>query len=399
MKRRIAGLTAIVIAAVLIAYAFAVYKKPIPALASSISPAAQVSGAAKPILQWPVRAEAAIGAEGFGVLAAHGTQKAQPTASVAKIMTALAVLRQHPLSLGEQGPVLAMTQADVDSYNAYIAEDGSVAKVVKGEKITEYQALEAMLLPSADNMADTLAKWSYGSIGSYSMAANALAASLGMNDSHFGTADASGYSPQTVSTAHDLVLLGQAALKNAVIAQIVAKPTAVVPVAGTVPNVNWLLGSYGINGIKTGNTDQAGGVFLFSARQPLSGGKSVTVIGAVMDKSATLYQALAESIPLAKSAEAGFTVSALVKAGDVMGAYNIPWSGTVDVVAAKSLSIVAWRGQDLTPKISLKPLNAPIAKGDPVGTISFGITSQTIPIVANQPIAAPTWRWRLLHAF
>ena len=37
-----------------------------------------------------------------------------------------------------------------------------------------------------------------------------------MTDSHFGTTDASGYAPDTVSTARDLLLLGQEALKNPV---------------------------------------------------------------------------------------------------------------------------------------------------------------------------------------
>ncbi len=399
MRHRFAGLFAFVLVFVLVLYAIAAFRKPIPALASRISPVATSSGTVQPSLAWPTHAEAAIGADNFGVLSTNGIQTAQPTASVAKIMTALAVLKIHPLALGEQGPTLTLTQADVDSFNAYVAEDGSVAKVAKGEQITEYQLLEAMLLPSADNIADTLAKWAYGSIASYSTVANTMAASLGMDDTHIGTTDASGYSPDTVSTAHDLVLLGEAALKNAVIAQIVAAPSAVVPVAGKEPNVNWLLGSDGINGIKTGNTDQAGGVFLFSAKQMLSGGQSVTVIGAVMDKSATLYQALNESVPLLKSAVSNFSVSTLVHSGDVMGAYNIPWAGTVDVKAAKSLNVITWHGQNLTPKITLTPISAPIAAGQPVGTVGFGITKQTVPIIATQNIPAPTWRWRLTHAW
>jgi serine-type D-Ala-D-Ala carboxypeptidase (penicillin-binding protein 5/6) len=398
MRRRFAGLFAVIIVAVFVAYGFVAYKKPLPALASSITPAADAA-ATPPKLQWPVHAEAAIAAIGYGVLATHGTQKAQPTASVAKVMTALAVLKQHPLAAGQQGPVLTMTQADVNSYNAYVAEDGSVAKVAKGEKITEYQALEALLLPSADNIADTLAIWSYGSIKAYSAAANSYAASIGMGNSYFGTADASGYSPETVSTAHDLVLLGQVALKNPVIAQIVAKPVAKIPVAGAIQNVNWLLGQYCINGIKTGNTDQAGGVYLFSAKQKFASGKSVTVIGVVMDKTATLFQALDESVPLLKSTEANFAMTPLVHAGEVMGTYSVPWNGTINAIAAKSLTAITWRGQSIKPKVSLRRLSTPITAGTQVGTISFSSVPKTVPVVVNQSVSSPTWHWRFLHAF
>jgi serine-type D-Ala-D-Ala carboxypeptidase (penicillin-binding protein 5/6) len=378
-------------------YGFVLYKRPVPALASK-NAALATADLSDPSLTWPKNSEAAIGAEGFGVLASHGEQKAHPTASVTKVMLAVTILKKYPLALGETGPTLTMTQADVNSYNAYVAEDGSVAKVALGEKITEYQALEALLLPSADNIADTLAKWAYGSIGNYSVAANSLAATLGMSDSHFGTTDASGYSPDTVSTAQDLVLLGQEALKNPVIAQIVAKPTASVPVAGTIRNVNWMLGTDGINGIKTGNTDQAGGVYLFSAKRTFTDGQSVTIIGVVMDTSSTLAQALNDSLPLLRSAEKNFTLTTLVNKGQVMGAYDVPWAKKVTAVASGSLTAVTWQGQDVTPKVSLRSLSAPVAKGTRVGTVSFSVTSKTVPVVIEQDIAAPSWQWRLTHA-
>ncbi len=61
----------------------------------------------------------------------------QPIASVAKVMTAYAVLKQKPLSAGQQGPMITITAADVAIYNDYVAKDGSVAKVEQGEQISE----------------------------------------------------------------------------------------------------------------------------------------------------------------------------------------------------------------------------------------------------------------------
>jgi len=396
--RHATAFVAILVVIVISGYGFVAYRKPVVALSPRPTQAAHAI-APGPALDWPIHGEAAIGAVGYGVLATHGIQKPQPTASVAKTMLALAVLKKYPIQPGQQGPILTMTQADVDSYNTYVSEDGSVAKVVVGEKITEYQALEALLLPSADNIADTLARWSYGSISAYSSAANAMASSLGMNNTHFGTVDASGLSPATTSTAHDLVLLGQAAIKDPVITQIVDKSYATIPVAGTVHNYNWLLGSYGVNGIKTGNSDQAGGVFLFSAKKTFANGQSVTVIGAIMDPAATLDQAIAASEPLIISAEAGFTTTTLIHAGQVMGAYDVPWAGTINAVAIRPISVVTWHGQDITPSVSLSSLRTPIAKGTQVGTVTFPDGLGSSPIVISDSVAAPSWHWRLQHAF
>lgn len=398
MKRHFFGLCAVIIVLVVALYGVIAYAKPTPAFAAKTT--ASVAKSNDVNLAWPAHGEAAVGALDYGILETNGTQKAQPTASVAKVMTALAVLKAHPLKVGEQGPTLTITQADVDNYNTYVAEEGSVAKVALGEKISEYQALEAMLLPSADNIADTLAKWSYGSINAYSSSANAMAVGLGMNDTHFGTTDASGYAPDTVSTAHDLILLGQAALQDPVVAQIVAQPMATVPVAGSIQNVNWLLGKEGINGIKTGNTDQAGGVYLFSAKETFNNGQTVTIFGVIMDTSATLQQTLNEAIPLLQSVEANFKLTPLISQGQVMGTYDVPWVGAVNAVAGRSLSAVTWQGQSTNPTVTIKSLDAPIAKGAQVGTISYDkVTNQTVPIIVEQNVPSPTWHWRLSHVF
>jgi serine-type D-Ala-D-Ala carboxypeptidase (penicillin-binding protein 5/6) len=398
MRQKILSIFCIVIILFSAIYVLIAYRKPAPALTASIT-SADSSNVANPAIEWPKNGEAAIGATGYGVLAENGPQLASPTASAAKIMTALAVLKEYPLSLGDQGPVLTMTTTDVSSFGTYLNEDGSVTKVVVGEKLTEYQALEAMLLPSSDNMADTLARWAYGSIAAYSAAANSMAHDLGMNSSKFGTADASGYSPETVSTAHDLVLLGQAGLNNSVIAQIVSKSQANIPVSGTINNVNWLLGYDGINGIKTGNTDQAGGVFIFSAVKHFANGQSVTIVGSVMQPRSTLFQALFSAIPILKSAESNFTVSSVIQKGDIVANYNVPWGTKVSASAAESISTISWKGQNTAPIIKLKPINTPVSVGAKVGVASFRFNNLTVPIILNQSIKAPTWNWRLHHVF
>ena len=174
---------------------------------------------------------------------------------------------------------MPITAADVAIYQQDVSEDQSVAAVQAGETITEYQALQALLLPSANNMATTLTDWAFGSQAAYLSFANAYAKQLGMTDTTF--ADASGFSPDTVSVPSDLVLLGEAGMQNSVIAEIVNEPTAVIPVAGTISNVDINVqpshATNQLNGIKTGNTDQAGGCFLYST--PFDGG---TVVGVIL---------------------------------------------------------------------------------------------------------------------
>src|SRR5687767_11685962 len=115
-------------------------------------------------LPWPAYGQSAVGAQGYGVLASNSpNHQPVPSASVIKILTALAVLKVHPLDPGEQGPQITITEEDVASFNDYTLKNGAVTKVVAGQKISQYHALQAMLIRSANNMADTLARWSYGS--------------------------------------------------------------------------------------------------------------------------------------------------------------------------------------------------------------------------------------------
>lgn len=378
-------------------YGFLAYQQTAMVFAANTPTLGEQSDSTTTDLAWPPYGESAMGVAGYDTIATHGAQTPVPTASIAKIMTALAVLKQKPLKLGQQGPTLVLTSTDVASYNAYLAEDGSVVKVAAGERITEYQALEAMLLPSGNNMADTLAKWAFGSLEAYSVQANNLAGSLAMSESHFGSADASGLSSETTSTAHDLVLLGEAALQSPVIASIVAEKQADVPVAGVIPNVNWMLGEDGVNGIKTGSNDQDKGVYLFSAKQTLPSGQAVTFVGAIMG-APHLLPALDASIPLLNSARLHFAPTVAVKAGQVVGHYSMPWGGSVEAVAAEPLTSLAWQGSTASYNAVFQPFRAPLTKGSSVGVLRSSIEpKQAVAIVIGQAVSAPKWYWRVLH--
>ncbi len=382
---------------VLLIAAVGLYARPLPAVqAQSQPPKVSVSG--KISVPWPNYGQAALGAVGYGVLATHGQQKTVPIASIAKVVTALAVLQKKPLQLNQQGPIITLGANDVAIYQKYVKEDGSVVKVVKGEEISELEALRAMLLPSANNIADSLANWAFGSQADYVKYANKYLAGLGLSQTT--VADASGFSPSTTSTAHDLVLLGEKALANPVVADVVDQAQGIVPVAGSIANVNYLLGKDGVNGIKTGNTDQAGGCFLFSA-QTYVGGQTVEIVGAILGAphSSSPSQAIDDSRPIIATAGNNFQKLQIVKKGQVVGNYTSKWGEQSSVVATKDLNLVVWKTDKPAVAIKLDDLAAPATAGAATGSLNVvtGHADQSVPLGLKSGIAKPSLLWRIFH--
>jgi D-alanyl-D-alanine carboxypeptidase (penicillin-binding protein 5/6) len=229
---------------------------------------------------WPASGQAAFVRGGQIHVGPH--QHPAPIASVAKVMTAYVVLRDHPLQPGEEGPTITLTDADVADTERRRRQEESVVSVAAGEQLTERQALEALLLPSANNIAAVLAQWDAGTGDRFVARMNATAQALGMKRTRY--TDPSGYDDATVSTAADQVLLVDRAMRLPAFARIVATPFATLPVAGTVHNTDTLLGQDGFVGVKTGSTAAAGGCFAFRAIR-LVGGKRTTITGVVLGQS------------------------------------------------------------------------------------------------------------------
>jgi D-alanyl-D-alanine carboxypeptidase (penicillin-binding protein 5/6) len=231
-----------------------------------------------PSTVWPASGQAAVQIGQLQVQAGPN-HHAAPIASVAKVMTAYLVLRDHPLRPGQDGPTITLTDADVADTYRRAGQRESVVSIAAGEELTELQALQALLLPSANNIAAVLARWDAGSVDRFVARMNVAARSLGM--SHTRYTDPSGYDDATVSTAADQVRLVDRAMRLPVFASIVATPSATLPVAGTVDNTNRLLGRDGFVGVKTGSTDAAGGCFAFRAIRRIDG-KRTMITGVVL---------------------------------------------------------------------------------------------------------------------
>jgi D-alanyl-D-alanine carboxypeptidase (penicillin-binding protein 5/6) len=226
------------------------------------------SGDGRESLAWPLQGSAAL-AIGPRKIHTSGAVQPVPIASLAKVMTALVVLHTRPISARDPGFTITITYDDVVDTERRRSDGQSVVAVVAGEKLTERQVLQALLLPSANNVAIALARAVSGTVDAFVDEMNAEARRLAMTSTVY--TDPSGYDPGTVSTPRDQLLLARAAMRIDEFAKIVAEPAAVIPQAGVVPNTDSLLGQDGFVGIKTGSDQAAGGCFMFAVRGRISG--------------------------------------------------------------------------------------------------------------------------------
>jgi D-alanyl-D-alanine carboxypeptidase (penicillin-binding protein 5/6) len=373
---------------------------PLPSLKPTSESLRSTTTSKNPQLSWPAAGQAAVGIVGSPILDIHGVQTPAPTASTAKLITALTVLEQKPLGLDETGPTITLGPNDVALYNSYSARGGSVVPAVTGEQISEYQMLQTIMLPSANNMADSLAIWAFGSLKAYSAAANAYLTRNGLTQTRVGTDDASGFAPSTTSTAHDLVRLGELAMQNPALAQVVGQSTATnIPIVKNIKNVNSLLGTANIIGVKTGNTDQAGGVYV-SASKTTVNNKPVTIVTALIGAS-TLSQALASSLPLVQSAQSNFKPVSVIKAGSVVGRYQLPWGGSVAAITSTDLTLNTWSGDTMPATTKLDPVSVNTSAGSTIGSISIAKSAlsdqQSVSVKLQAMPPSPTIWWRLLR--
>jgi hypothetical protein len=79
----------------------------------------------EPSLPWPGEGQAVVEVEGLGSLGSSGKEKAVPIASVAKVMTAYVILRDHPIKSGAQGETITVDQKAEDQYESGSAEQES----------------------------------------------------------------------------------------------------------------------------------------------------------------------------------------------------------------------------------------------------------------------------------
>ncbi len=348
-------------------------------------------------LAWPGNGSAAIGAVGFpGVLAHSSDSSARSIASITKIVTSLVVLQDKPLAPDESGPVITMTQRDVDGYHRQISRNGSAKPVAAGVDFTQRQLFDIVLIASANNYAETMARWAFGSEENFLVAARAWLDAHGLNTIQMF--DPTGLDPRNTGSPADLIELGKIALADPLISVIVSSTSANVPYVGEVDNTNSLLGWNGVDGIKTGTVEFDNVNLLFSTTLTV-GERTIDVIGVVLG-SPSHHELDAAVRALLTTAIQGFREVPLVTAGEAFGSYNSDWDDDATAVAAKSASVVTWAGTPVTMSVKIDPITTG-ELGQRVGTVTFSINDVTkkIPLTLNDPLEDPGPWWRLSHPF
>ncbi|MEV6348399.1 D-alanyl-D-alanine carboxypeptidase [Actinoplanes sp. NPDC051851] len=366
---------------------------PVATLTTTIAKSLTIPGEALD-LPWPSDGSAELMIQGLGKLGGYRAGSSNPIGSVAKVMTAYVILQEHPLTGDEEGPTLTVTAADVADYQSRIPTGQSLVPVTVGEQLTERDALEALMLPSANNIAHQLAVWDSGSVEDFLTKMNKAAADLGMTDTEY--TDPSGFLPSTTSTASDQVLLGEAAIDDEVFADIVALHSAEIPVAGTISNYNALLGVSGIFGIKTGSTDEAGGNLLFAAHLSVAG-KTLTLVGAVFSQPgantsiqlAAVNKVVRKLMTAVKKVVKQYQLLAATTAGTVTTA----WGTTTSVSTAEPLKVIGWPGLSVPVTVATTTPGAEVTSGQELGTVKAAGVSVTLR--SDEASAPASLWWRL----
>ncbi|MDR3650196.1 MAG: hypothetical protein P4L20_13965 [Acidimicrobiales bacterium] len=353
-----------------------------------------------PVLPWPATGEAAIAVPQLGVAVASGAEAPVPIASLTKIMTAYLTLRDHPLAPGAQGPALAMTAADQAAAEVEGEAGDTNVPVQPGEVLSERQLLNGLLVHSADNFADILARWDAGTVPAFVADMNATAASLGMAHTHY--ADASGLDPGTTGTAADQLRVAGAAMAVPTFADVVDQHSVTLPVAGVLDNYVQSVGTDGIVGVKSGFTQAAMGCLVLAAQRTVAG-HSVLVLAAVTGQPGgnPLATANRADIRLLDAVAAALRPVPLTPGGVQVASVTLPWSPKrVPVVASRAVSLLGWPGQVPRLSMTLDPLHPGLRAGSRVGTLSVSLGPQRalVPVRVADSLVGPSVPWRLARS-
>lgn len=427
--------------------------RPLPAPASQSSLTSVKVPGGPPVLPWPSKGQGAVQVPALGFAANSNGTTPVPIASLTKLVTAVVILRDHPVPADASGPSITMTASDVAEYDKDANNDESVTAVAVGEVLTERQLLEGLLARSANNIAFTLAVWDAGSEAVFVVKMNALAASLGMTSSHY--VDASGFDQHSVSSAVDCLKVAAAAMAIPTFAEVVAKSSVTLPLVGTLPNLVTEIGSNGVVGIKSGYTSQAGGCMVLAGERVIAG-RPVLVLAVVIGQpvpppivppTTTTTTTTVPTVPMGAtpppatsppttsplptaspptttpvqdltvpdperftrpaaesllSAAEGAVVPALLSApGKVVGTATSTWGGIhheVAVDTAGPAMVLAWPGQTVvaTHTLSVPPGGR---SGERVGTVSYvlGTQLELVPLRLSETLPEPQLWWRLIH--
>jgi D-alanyl-D-alanine carboxypeptidase (penicillin-binding protein 5/6) len=365
-----------------------------------------------PVLPWPPAGQAAVAIPSLGYAQQSGPEPPVPVASLAKMTTAVVVLHDHPVPPGSDGPAVTVTPDEAAQFGVDLENDETNIPLQTGESLTEVQLLEALMNQSANDAAYVLAVWDSGSEAAFVAKMNGLDRSLGALHTHF--VDSSGYQPQSVSTAADMLRIAAAGMTIPTFARVVAMPTVSLPLVGTVHNIVREIGTGGVVGVKSGYTAQSAGCMVLASYRTVLGHRVLVLASALGQRiqPPIPYNALEAQYPLLYTGPvverlldatgAAVTTVVVARPGEALGTATAVWGGVerqVPAVATQGAAMPAVPGQRFELRAGpVGPSTRRTARGQ-VGLATFTLGPQTevVPLVRLHPLAQPPWSWKLLH--
>ncbi|WP_307675538.1 D-alanyl-D-alanine carboxypeptidase [Streptomyces sp. V4I2] len=386
----------VLLLAVVFAIVQAVRPLPSPALTLTADESYTFEGS-RASLPWPSEGQGWMDVNGIGTMGDFGKQTPVAIGSVAKAMTAYIVLKDHPLKSGAEGPNIPV-DATAEKEGGYDKDGESTLNTVKaGDNLTLRQAITAIMIPSANNIARLLARWDAGNEADFIKKMNDAAKDLGMKNTTY--TDASGLKETTVSTAEDQVRLGNELVKMPALMEITSMGQWIDPSGQKWYNYNYLVPYNGAIGIKTGTTTKAGGNLLFAARKEV-GGETVTLVGAILGQhKAPIIQTVNDVSKTAMLAAQDELVSAkILKKGDVVGYVDDGLGGQTPVVLTKDVTAVGWAGFKVRLSFDADDLPHTAKAGTKVGTLTVGDGSNgavKVPVALQRDLVEPAYTDKL----
>lgn len=295
-------------------------------------------------------------------LAERAPDRELPMASTTKIMTALVVLERADLA--DRFPVPASATR----------LEGSSGSLRVGEVLSVRHLLTALLVPSGNDAAVTLAEGVGGSEAGFVALMNAEAERIGLPQTRYRNPhglDAPGHH----SSVADMVKVARVAMENPVFRSIVAARRARIPGPGgrgsrAYESENELLDiDADADGIKTGMTDGAGYALVAHARRQALG---VELYAAIIGAPSSRARAL-DAKRLLDWGFSQYARATLVPAGAVLG--RVPVAGRPGVEI---------------PYRASAPMNAPIRLGQAISQILVAPADVRAPIRAGQVLGTVT---------
>ncbi len=330
-------------------------------------------------------------------------------ASTTKIMTGIIALEQGNMNDVVSAPYEALKD---------ITMDDSQMGILVGEELTMDQLIKGMLVYSANDAANVIAVHIAGSIDAFVSLMNQKARELGMTGTNFvnpcGSHDDNHY-----TTVRDLAVLSKYAMKNEQFREIVKMPifnmdpTNKYSMARNLVNTNLFLStsrsSYHYyppaTGIKTGHTSQSGYCLVSSAEYDGTALMAIVMGCQNVDTKEKAYSYI-DSRALFDFGFDNYAQQTIASVGDIISDSKVNEAKddmrVAVTVESDVLALIPNRSgsiDEIETAVNLpEQLNAPIAKGDVLGAVTYtynGIQVGTANLIATNDVE----RNNLLHVF